>query len=129
VIDTGRLVQVGRPRQIYSDPVSIYVATRLGQPAINLFPAGLIPAGGAPAGARTVGARTEHLRIARAANGSALGKVDWVEHLGDQNHLHVTVGAHKLISLVDPATDLLPGDKVALELIAPLYFDAAGNRC
>ena len=52
-----------------------------------------------------------------------------IEHLGDQNHLHVTVGAHKLISLVDPATDLVPGDKVSLELAAPLYFDAAGKRC
>jgi multiple sugar transport system ATP-binding protein len=129
VIDAGRLVQVGSPRQIYSDPVSIYVATRLGQPAINLIPAGLIPAGSAPFGARTVGARTEHLRIAKAANGTALGQVDWIEHLGDQNHLHVTVGGHKLISLCDPATDLAPGDKVSLELVAPLYFDAAGNRC
>ena len=129
VIEAGRLVQVGSPREIYTDPRSIYVATRLGQPAINLIPAGLIPDGGAPAAARTIGARTEHLRIAKAANGSALGKVEWIEHLGDQNHLHVTVGAHKLISLVDPATDLVPGDKVSLELAAPLYFDAAGKRC
>jgi len=125
VIEAGRLVQVGSPREIYTDPRSIYVATRLGQPAINLIPAGLIPDGGAPAAARTIGARTEHLRIAKAAN----GKVEWIEHLGDQNHLHVTVGAHKLISLVDPATDLVPGDKVSLELAAPLYFDAAGKRC
>jgi multiple sugar transport system ATP-binding protein len=129
VIYAGRLVQVGSPREIYTDPRSIYVATRLGQPAINLIPAGLIPDGGAPAGARTVGARTEHLRIRKAANGSALGKVEWIEHLGDQNHLHVTVGTQKLISLVDPATDLVSGDKVSLELRAPLYFDAAGNRC
>jgi multiple sugar transport system ATP-binding protein len=129
VIDAGRLVQVGSPREIYSDPASIYVATRLGQPAINLIPAGLIPDRGAPAGARTIGARTEHLRIAKAANGSALGKVEWIEHLGDQNHLHVAVGSHKLISLVDPATDLASGDKVSLELVAPLYFDVAGNRC
>ena len=28
------------------------------------------------------------MRIRRAANGEALGKVTWVEHLGDQNHLH-----------------------------------------
>ena len=129
VIEAGRLVQVGSPREIYTDPRSIYVATRLGQPAINLIPAGLIPDGGAPAAARAIGARTEHLRIARAANGTALGKVEWIEHLGDQNHLHVTVGSHKLISLVDPATDLASGDQVSLQLVAPLYFDAAGYRC
>src|SRR5207237_6714361 len=38
VIEAGRLIQVGSPRAIYSDPVSVYVATRLGQPAINLIP-------------------------------------------------------------------------------------------
>ena len=128
VIESGRLIQVGSPREIYVDPVNIYVATRLGQPAINLIPAELIPAGGLPKGTRTIGARTEHLKIAKAVNGEALGKVDWIEHLGDQNHLHVTVGQHRLITLADPASDLASGDAVSLALVAPLYFDAAGNR-
>ena len=128
VISAGRLVQVGTPRQIYGEPQSIYVATRLGQPAINLFPAGLIPAGALPPGSATVGARTEHLRIARAHNGDALGKVEWIEHLGDQNHLHVSIGEHRIITLVDPSTDLADGDPVSLALVNPLYFDASGNR-
>jgi len=128
VISAGRLVQVGTPRQIYGEPQSIYVATRLGQPAINLIPAGLIPAGALPPGSATVGARTEHLRIARAHNGDALGKVEWIEHLGDQNHLHVSIGEHRIITLVDPSTDLADGDPVSLALVNPLYFDASGNR-
>jgi multiple sugar transport system ATP-binding protein len=128
VIENGRLIQVGTPRQIYTDPRNVYVATRLGQPAINLIPAGLVPNGTLPAGAKTVGARTEHFRIAKASNGEAIGKVDWIEHLGDQNHLHVSVGAHKLITLVDPAAGLERGDGVSLTLVNPLYFDAAGNR-
>ena len=33
VIEKGRLVQIGTPREIYEDPLNIYVATRLGQPA------------------------------------------------------------------------------------------------
>ena len=45
-----------------------------------------------PAGTKTIGARTEHLTIEKSANGHADGAVDWVEHLGDQNHLHLTVG-------------------------------------
>jgi multiple sugar transport system ATP-binding protein len=128
VIEKGRLIQVGTPREIYTDPRSIYVATRLGQPAINLIPAGLVPNGTLPAAAKTVGARTEHFRIARAANGDALGKVDWIEHLGDQNHLHVSVGSHKIVTLVDPEAGLERGDGVSLALVDPLYFDAAGNR-
>jgi multiple sugar transport system ATP-binding protein len=128
VLDKGKLVQVGSPRQIYTEPANIYVATRLGQPAINLIPAGLIPSPAMPAGATTVGARTEHLRIAKAKNGEAIGRVDWIEHLGDQNHLHVSIGEQKLVTLVDPESGLERGDKVALDLLSPLYFDASGNR-
>jgi multiple sugar transport system ATP-binding protein len=128
ILSEGRLVQIGTPREIYESPFSLYVAARLGQPTINLIPAGLLPDGGAPRGTKTIGARTEHFRIARATNGHAQAKVDWIEHLGDQNHLHVSVGEHKLVTLVDAAAELQPGDAVTVELVAPLYFDQAGNR-
>ena len=128
VMNAGRLIQIGTPREVYKQPANLYVAARLGQPAINILPEGLIPAGAAPIGARTVGARTEHLRIERAANGAANARVDWIEHLGDQNHLHVSIGDRKLTTLVDPATELVAGDAVALSLVDPLYFDGEGNR-
>lgn len=128
VIDQGRLIQVGAPREIYEDPHNVYVATRLGQPAINLIPRDLIPAGTAPAGTETIGARTEHIRIRKAADSAAQGKVQWIEHLGDQNHLHITVGDRKVTTLVEPDTDLAVEDGVSLELINPLYFDGAGER-
>jgi multiple sugar transport system ATP-binding protein len=128
VIEKGALVQVGSPREIYTDPCNVYVATRLGQPAINLVPAGLIPSGSMPAGSKTVGARTEHLRIAKATNGSALGEVEWIEHLGDQNHLHVRIGDCRIVTLVDPEVGLADGDGVSLALVDPLYFDSSGNR-
>jgi multiple sugar transport system ATP-binding protein len=38
VLEQGRLVQLGTARQIYEDPVSSYVASRLGAPRINLVP-------------------------------------------------------------------------------------------
>ncbi len=58
----------------------------------------------------------------------AQGNVDWVEHLGDQNHLHVTVGGHKLVTLADADSGLSVGDQVALELVNPLFFAQDGNR-
>ena len=128
VLDRGQLVQLGSPREIYEDPASIYVATRLGQPQINLLPAGLIPDGGGPKTASMVGARTEHMRIAKAANGSALGKVEWVEHLGDQSHLHIRIGDRRITSLVASDAAYTPGDRVDLALTNALYFDLAGNR-
>ncbi|RUX08652.1 ABC transporter ATP-binding protein [Mesorhizobium sp. M8A.F.Ca.ET.059.01.1.1] len=128
ILADGVLVQIGTPRTIYSEPANLHVAARLGQPAINLLPTGLLPDGSAPAGTKTIGARTEHLAIEKAVNGHADGVVDWVEHLGDQNHLHVTVGSKKLVTLTDPDTDLGQGDKVVIRYRSPLYFGADGQR-
>ncbi|RUU03754.1 ABC transporter ATP-binding protein [Mesorhizobium sp. USDA-HM6] len=128
ILADGVLVQIGTPRAIYSEPANLHVAARLGQPAINLLPAGLLPDGGAPTGTTTIGARTEHLAIEKAANGHADGVVDWVEHLGDQNHLHVTVGAKKLVTLTDPDTALEKGDRVTIRYRSPLYFGSDGQR-
>ncbi|MFB9979041.1 ABC transporter ATP-binding protein [Mesorhizobium kowhaii] len=128
ILADGVLVQIGSPRTIYSEPANLHVAARLGQPAINLLPTGLLPDGGAPAGTKTIGARTEHLSIEKASNGHADGVVDWVEHLGDQNHLHVTVGTRKLVTLTDPDTDLGQGDRVVIRYRSPLYFGADGQR-
>ena len=128
ILADGVLVQIGTPRAIYSEPANLHVAARLGQPAINLLPAGLLPDADAPAGTRTIGARTEHLAIEKAVNGHADGVVDWVEHLGDQNHLHVTVGPKKLVTLTDPDTDLAQGDRVMIRYRSPLYFGADGQR-
>ena len=118
ILADGVLVQIGTPREIYTEPANLHVAARLGQPAINLLPVGLLPDAAAPTGTKTIGARTEHLTIEKAANGHADGTVDWVEHLGDQNHLHVTVRDKKLITLDRPryATEEgRPGDDQAAE--------------
>jgi multiple sugar transport system ATP-binding protein len=126
VISQGRLIQVGAPRDVYENPQSIYVAQRLGQPQINLLPAGLLPTGPLPAGTRTIGARTEHIVIERSKKGEAV--VDWIEHLGDQNRLHVRLGESRLTALITPDAKFQPNEHVSLRLVEPLYFDAAGER-
>jgi multiple sugar transport system ATP-binding protein len=131
VLRQGRLVQIGTPRQIYEDPRDTYVATRLGQPGINLLPRSIFPDLPAPTSAATIGARTEHLKIGKINGGGgriAKGNVDWVEHLGDQNHLHVSVDGHKLVTLADADSGLSIGDSVALELVNPLFFSGDGKR-
>ena len=127
VLDHGHLVQIGSPREIYESPRNIYVATRLGMPSINLVPPQAFPGHNAPSGTKTIGARTEHVAISRS-NGGAHAKVEWIEHLGDQNHLHLTVGEHKLVTLVDPEVDLAVGDAIDITLRQPLYFGADGER-
>jgi multiple sugar transport system ATP-binding protein len=128
ILQAGELVQIGTPRQIYTEPRNLHVAARLGQPSINLLPQGVLPDAGLPAGTTTIGARTEHLRIEKSANGTADGVVNWIEHLGDQIHLHVTLGSHKVITLSPPDTTLTSGDKVTIRYQNPLCFDANGER-
>ena len=122
VLDRGRLVQFGTPRQIYEDPVSLYVATRLGQPRINLLPADLF--GDAPSGAAQIGLRPEHIRQGEG-RAATVGRV---EHLGDQTRLHLTLDGHHIITLSDVHTSLAPGDRLAIRPEHPLYFDAQGAR-
>ena len=126
VMQHGRLVQLGTPRQVYEEPVSAEVALRLGQPPINMLPAALFPEAGLPPRVATLGARSEHLRLARAADGR--GVVTRVEHLGDRDHLHLAVEGHALVALADPDAALGAGERVAVTLAAPLLFDAAGAR-
>ncbi len=128
VIKEGKLIQVGTPREVYESPNDIYVATRLGSPQINLFAADLLPGTPAPSGTKTIGVRTEHLEIARPNGSGLVGRVNRVEHLGDQNHVHIQYKGHALVTLADPHRPLAPGQEVGLSLIEPLYFDAAGRR-
>jgi len=128
ILADGRLVQVGTPREVYERPANAYVAAHLGTPGINLIPVGLLPAPAAPSGTQTIGARTEQLRIGPAHAAGVKGVLQRVEHLGDQNHLHLAVDGHNLVTLADPHARWKAGDRLSLELVDPLYFDATGRR-
>jgi len=128
VMNDGVLIQLGTPREIYERPNSAYVASRLGTPAINLIPSELLGSAKVPPQARTVGLRTEHIRISSLGRSGPVARVHWVEHLGDQNHVHLRLAEHSLVTLADPAQPLKAGDEVSLEFTEPLYFDQAGNR-
>lgn len=128
VLREGRLVQVGAPREIYEAPRNVYVASRLGSPAMNLLPGDLLPVEDKPAGTVTVGVRTEHLHIGRAQEGNGMGTVQRIEHLGDQNHIHLEMGAHTLVTLADPMSELHTGDRIDIRLESPLFFDREGER-
>ena len=55
----------------------------------------------------------------------------WIEHLGDQNHLHLALGEngeHDFVTLTDPGAGLSLNDAVDVDFLRPLYFDRAGQR-
>ena len=122
VLDHGRLVQVGTPREVYEDPVSVYAASRLGQPRINVLPAALF--GHAPAGAHSIGLRPEHI----AQGEGRPATVVRVEHLGDQTRLHLRLDGHDIVTLTDPHAAPDPGATVPIAPRAPLWFAPDGHR-
>lgn len=122
VLDHGKLVQFGAPREIYEDPVSIYAASRLGQPRINILPADIF--GPAPSGAKSIGLRPE--QIGQGDGQDSL--VTRVEHLGDQTRLHLSFKDHDLITVTEAHTPLKSGDIVKIAPNNPFFFDAAGVR-
>lgn len=132
VLEGGRLVQVGTPREIYEDPNTSQVATRLGSPRINLFARGLVPAVNAPDGAVTVGVRAEHLRIHRQSANDAhrAARVRRIERLSDLHLVHVAPeGSDQEWIVSAPGHESFePDDAVRIELLQPLWFDAGGRR-
>ena len=132
VLEHGRLVQFGTPQQIYEDPVSSYVAARLGSPRINLLPRALVAGLAGPARAVTVGIRAEHLRLHRDSADAAHreASVKRVERLSDQHLVHVRLADsdQELITAAHAGTSFEPGDAVRVEMLRPLWFDAEGGR-
>ena len=131
VLEAGRLAQVGTPRQIYEDPGSSHVAARLGSPRINLLPRAMLPGLDAPPQAVTVGVRAEHLRLHRdALSGQGQAQVTRIERLSDQHLVHVRLenSDQELVTAAPTGASFASGDAVGVELLRPLWFDAAGQR-
>ena len=122
VLQEGRLVQFGTPREIYEDPDSIYVASRLGLPRINILPADLFGSGSASAA--TIGLRPEHVEYGVGQEAS----VKRVEHLGDQTRLHLDLQGHNITVLSPAGNPYAAGTTVKIQPVNPLWFDHSGNR-
>lgn len=121
VLEEGRLVQYGTPREIYENPTSVYVASRLGQPRINILPSSLF--GGTHKGAQ-MGLRPENIRQGEGVD----ARVVRSEHLGDHTRLHLDLAGHDVITLTDPHRDYSPDSTIKISPVGPLYFDEAGQR-
>jgi multiple sugar transport system ATP-binding protein len=110
VLERGRLVQFGTPREIYENPVSSYVASRLGSPRINLIPRSVLAHTHAPPHAVSAGLRAESLSDQRLA------------------HVALNDTSHEIITIVPPEASWSPGDVVQLQVRQAMWFDAQGQR-
>jgi multiple sugar transport system ATP-binding protein len=132
VMRNGRIEQLGTPEEIYNRPATLYVASFVGAPPINLLQVtksghGLkvegtdlvlpLPAGmaeGVREGQRLVaGIRPESLR--RQAEGASLPvRCDVVELTGPELVVTGLVGEQRLVATLPPANPPSPGDVLAL---------------
>ncbi len=99
VLEEGRLVQIGTPREIYEKPASIYVAKSLGIPGINVLEPELFDFQNIPNDTKYVGVRPENIRVSTTDGISA--KVLIVECLGAETIALLETCGHKVHCLLD----------------------------
>ncbi len=80
VMSRGHLQQIGTPQQVYAKPETVFVATFIGTPPMNVMPVGLFERSDV-----LVGVRPEHMRI--SSNGGLPATVRMVEQLGHETLL------------------------------------------
>ena len=148
VMRSGEVEQVGTPLEIYSDPVSYFVADFFGSPSMNLIPGTLqkdgdravfeggrisltLPerfAGLEPAEV-TVGIRPEHLDV--GGSGEIAERIHLVEPLGKDTLLYFDYGGEQdLIAVVDGVSAYRTNTEVAVGFTPDhlFLFDADGRR-
>jgi len=153
VMRSGRIEQTGSPMQIYSDPVTDFVADFFGSPSMNLIAGEIVGENGGPAfrspriaialpeifgeaapGPATLGIRPEHLRSQRSGVGSGDLElpVRLVEPLGKDTLLYFEIGAERPLIAVSEGlamAEMEAGDRVALTLTRDrLFLFAADGR-
>jgi sn-glycerol 3-phosphate transport system ATP-binding protein len=147
VMNAGVVEQVGRPIEVYDDPAALFVAGFIGSPAMNFIPArragDAVDLGDsvslplprelrdAAPEAITVGVRPEHLAAAAGEGATFRFKVETVEALGADSHVHGLFGQVPMVARVDGHEKPEPGETLAFSpLPNRLYFfdTASGKR-
>jgi len=135
VMHAGHAAQIATPMQIWERPADTYVASFIGSPAMNLFPATLEEGGGAarldanglvlpfhdgprpgPAGRKlTLGVRPEHLS---PGQGGLELQVELVEPLGGESVLHARLAGGMEVTAKLPGSHYSDGK---LGVVIPLH--------
>ncbi len=149
VLNGGRIEQVGSPEEVYDRPASVFVASFVGAPPMNLLHGsvsskdGVVTAtapgieaalweGQTPEHNVVIGVRPEHLRITRAQSGALrlVGVIDRIENLGSEQVVYLTAGENTIVAKGSREIALERGQQIALgaELGDIHLFDRATGR-
>jgi multiple sugar transport system ATP-binding protein len=147
VMQDGRIEQLGTPEEIYNQPATLYVATFVGAPPMNLLSAKVangalaieggetlpLPSGASLAEGRAVvvGIRPEAFRLDDAAPLSISARVEVAELTGPELIVTALAGGQRIIAGLPPRSTVQPGDELRLGFDAEAMhlFDAeSGDR-
>jgi len=144
VLNDGRIEQVGKPRELYEQPDSLFVAQFIGSPKMNIIAgktdtkgfalnAGSlkIRAKGDHAAIVTVGVRPEHITVTSGTKGAhCTGTVALYEYLGSDSFIYVDCGDLGMLTVrVPDQTDFSTGQSVGLKFDEARvhFFDQDGR--
>jgi multiple sugar transport system ATP-binding protein len=154
VMNQQRIEQVGTPSEIYSHPGTLFVASFVGSPAMNILPVTRIAAAGnlqrvrlrdgtemdtlVPAATvanedvMRMGLRPESVTLCAPGEGLTTAKIEFAEFMGDKTHVFLSLASEDRIVAVEGAT--FPGRAgesvgIKFDRDAAHLFDSAGRNC
>ncbi|MBB5510345.1 ABC transporter ATP-binding protein [Paraburkholderia atlantica] len=129
ILEQGRIVQIGAPRDVYGDPASLGAAQRLGSPPINLLPPMLFDPSTMPAGTSTVAIRPEDI-VLHAPDTRDVINLRVLEYSPLRHLLIMERDGTAIVATTMTERDFTPGQTVGVSLPARslLYFRSDGRR-
>jgi ABC-type sugar transport system ATPase subunit len=138
LINDGKVVQIGRPMDLYQSPANLFVAGFIGSPKMNFLKVNVVGSSPqsvtiespdffgdpvmiptrhdrsiAPGTEVTLGIRPEHLKIVPKPEASGLLTIEVVESLGDSTLVHgLTAGNNRVSIALRGFNDLRHADSV-----------------
>ena len=110
ILDSGSIIQVGRPRDIYENPANLFVAQFIGSPKMNIMPYDdrfqIILREGKVKKIQMIqkkvkyfGARPEHINVVPEGEGHFKATVEVIEYLGSDTFLIANAGEYGAITV------------------------------
>ena len=140
VLDDGKIIQVGTPRQLYKNPANLFVAQFIGSPKMNIincnkltnsFLSNITSNKHLEVTPQKLGIRPEHIKVNSKRQSVIKGKIDVIEYLGADSFLFVDCKDLGIITVrVDGSHEFNLGETINLEFQRENthFFDFGGAK-
>ena len=141
VLESGRVAQIGTPKQLYEQPANLFVAQFVGSPKMNIFKNSaaesivenkeFLKSLNKNREAANIGVRPEHLILEHGHKQGFFGRVSVVEYLGADCFVFIDCeGLGTLNVRVDGSEKYAIDEEVSINPIVKHlhFFDHQGNR-